>query len=214
MIQRRPLAIALGVGMLFAPVSFADVTGMEMSPGEDVSSLYLEDGTWDMGEDWGYILNPPNAEAWMVEVWIGSDPVDLMSTVFTDGIDPDVSIIKTVNNETDFDWTDFHIELTPNEGEGDLFIYPESVSSDRFSDIEIVNNPDGSAVMWFFTNFDAGDTPVLFGETVTFEYTFNIPGDPEFGYRTVQIPTPEPTSLLMLLAGVALACRRNRRSSM
>ncbi|MCH7700978.1 MAG: PEP-CTERM sorting domain-containing protein [Planctomycetes bacterium] len=39
-----------------------------------------------------------------------------------------------------------------------------------------------------------------------------MPGDPEFGYRTVQIPTPEPTSLLLVLAGAALAGRRSRRS--
>ena len=147
---------------------------------------------------WGYETTGRN--------WAGKEAM----IVFTDGIDPDVSIIKTVNNETDFDWTDFHIELTPNEGEGDLFIYPESVSSDRFSDIEIMNNDDGSAVMWFFTDFDAGDTPVLFGEMATFEYTFNIPGDPDFGYRTIQIPTPEPTSLLLVLAGAALTLRRSR----
>lgn len=211
MIRRQSLTIAMGISVLFAPISFADVAGMEMTAGDDISSLYLEDGTWDMGEDWGYILNPPNAEAWMIEVWIGSDPVDFLSTVFTDGIDPDVEISKTVTNETDFAWTDFHIELTPNEGEGDLFIFEDSVSSDRFSDIEIMNNDDGSAVMWFFTDFGAGDTPVLFGEMVTFEYTFNISGDPDFGYRTVQLPTLEPTSLVLVLAGAALTLRRSRR---
>lgn len=158
--------------MLLAPISFGDVTGMETAAGDDISSLYLEDGTWDMGQDWGYTLNLPNAESWMIEVWIGSDPVDLMSTVFTDGIDPDVETIKTVNNETDFDWTDYHIELTPDEGEGDLFILDGWVSSDRFSDIEVMNNDHGSAVMWFFTDFDAGDTPVGVDETATFEYTF------------------------------------------
>lgn len=213
MIRPQSLAIALGISLLFAPISFGDVTGMSMDAGDDVSSLFLEDGTWDANEDWGYTLDPPNAQSWMVEVWIGSDPVDLLTTVFTDGIDPDVGINKTVTNETDFDWTDFHIELTPLEGERGLFILDGSVSSDRFSDIEVVNNPDGSAVMWFLTDFDAGDTPVGFGEMAVFEYTFNIPGDPDFGYRTFQMPTPEPTSLVLVLAGAAMAVRRDRRSS-
>ena len=64
--------------------------------------------------------------------------------------------------------------------------------------------------MWFFTDFGAGDTPVAIGEGVTFEYTFNIPGDPEFGYKTIQLPTPEPTSILLVLAGAALTLRRKR----
>jgi len=198
--------LAAGVFAASAVPAAADIIDMWMV-GTDTSSLYLEDGTWDEYDDWWYWTTPPDGAAVMNETWMHGSPVTLDAGVETDGVDPNVTITKNLNNDTNFDWTDFHIILTPQPGTGPLVVYPGSVSSDRFSDVVVNNNGDGSATIDWFSNFGLGDTPVLIGESVTLEFTFNVPGTVWF--KMHQVPTPEPSSLMMLaLGGLALARRR------
>lgn len=203
------LAVGIALISCVAVPAQAGIIGMSMSGG-DISSLYLPDGTWDEGPtgDWYYTISPDTTygTAWLRETWIAGNPVDFNMGVEADS-DPNVRIVKTLDNDTDFDWTDFHIRLVPQPGTGPIVVDPLSVDSDRFTDTLVTNNPDGSAIVEWFTNFGAGDTPVLIGEEVTLDFTFNVPGSVAF--KMVQTPTPEPASLaLVLLGGLAVVRRR------
>ena len=120
-----------------------------------------------------------------------------------------IDIDKTIVNTTDFDWTDFHIDLIPGDGSDGIIVDPDSVTSDRFSDIEVLNFKDGSAGIWYFTNKDLGDSAVLIGESVNLSFTMNIFGD--INFNMIQTPTPTPGALA-LFARAGTALRRRRRN--
>ena len=163
---------------------------------------------------WSYDVQGMSIQ--LFEDWAGFAPIAF--TIYDDGYPaPDnpfaggtlIDISKNLFNQTDFDWTAFHIDLIPGDGSDGITVDPASVSSDRFSDIEVMNNDDGSASIWYFTDRKVGDTPVLFGERVNLFFTMNILGDINFEMR--QIPTPAPGALaLFALAGAVL--RRRRRN--
>lgn len=209
-VRRSCLALVAALSIAAVLPANAGILGMSMS-GRDTSSLYLADGTWDEGPDgdWYYSVSPTDStygELSAYEHWISGN-----SVVFDMGVeadeDPDVTITKTLNNDTNFAWTDFHIDLIPVPGFGPIVVYPGSVGSSRFSDFVVTNNPDGSAEIDWFTDAGAGDTPVEIGQFVSLFFTFNIPGTVAF--TMIQTPTPEPASLaLMLIGGLALARRR------
>lgn len=209
---RRILSVVVVASLVFAaaPAS-AGILGMSMSAG-DISSLHLPDGSWDYGPtgDWYYEVSPTDstyAQAYMYEEWVSGRSVDFDMTIEAD-TDPNVRIVKTLDNDTNFAWTDFHIDLIPQPGLGPIVVNPASVDSDRFSDVMVMNNPDGSANIWWFSNFGLGDTPVQIGEYVTLDFTFNIPGTVAFKMR--QTPTPEPAGLALLTLGGLALIRRKR----
>ncbi len=163
---------------------------------------------------WGY--NAQGMSIQLSEGWGGIAPVGF--TISDDGYPgPDnpfpggtiIEFRKNIFNQTDFNWTDFHIDLIPGNGSDGITVDAASVSSDRFSDIEVMNHGDGSVSIWYFTSKGLGDTPVLIGERVNLFFTMNIFGNINFDMR--QTPTPAPGALaLFALAGTAL--RRRRRN--
>ena len=163
---------------------------------------------------WSYVVEGLSIQ--LFEDWGAMDPVAFL--IFDDGYAaPDnpfsggtlIDIDKNIVNTTDFDWTAFHIDLIPGDGSDGIAVDPKSVGSDRFSNIEVMNNKDGSASIWYFTDRKQGDTPVLIGENVGLSFTMNIFGD--INFNMTQTPTPAPGALaLFALAG--MAARRRRRN--
>lgn len=196
--------IAAGAaGLAQAGVVKIDIGGALNDP-----SLVLPDGQWQQGRDWNWALTGAdlqNGDAWAAENWHGMTPVDLNVGVTTDGIDPDVKITKMLQNNTGVSWTSFDISLLHFPGFGPLSVYAGSVSSDRFSSIGVTNFGSGDAFLHFAL---AGtDTAVAPGQSVMFQFTFNIPGDVAF--RMVQTPAPTPGTLGLLgLGGLVLGRRR------
>ncbi len=119
-----------------------------------------------------------------------------------------IDIKKDILNTTDFDWTDFHIDLTPGDGSDGITVDINTVFSDRFSDIEVMNHGDGSVSIWYFTDKDQGDTPVLIGESVSLSFTMNIFGNINFDMK--QRPTPAPGALALFALAGAVSRRRRR----
>ncbi len=119
-----------------------------------------------------------------------------------------IEIKKDLINTTDFDWTDFHIDLTPGDGSDGITVDINTVFSDRFSDIEVMNHGDGSVSISYFTDQNQGDTPVLIGESVSLSFTMNIFGNINFDMK--QRPTPAPGALALFALAGAVSRRRRR----
>jgi len=163
---------------------------------------------------WGY--NAQGMTIYLSEAWGEIAPVGF--SIYDDGYPAPgnpfsggtlIEFSKNIFNQTDFNWTDFHIDLIPGDGSDGITVDAASVSSDRFSDIEVMNHGDGSVSIWYFTSKGLGDTPLLIGERVNLFFTMNIFGAINFDMR--QTPTPAPGALaLFALAGTAL--RRRRRN--
>lgn len=162
---------------------------------------------------WSYVVEGMSIQ--LFEDWGELDPValfiiDSASSLFGDpGLGgTSIDINKDILNSTGFDWTAFHIDLIPGDGSDGITVDPKSVGSDRFSNIEVMNNDDGSASIWFFTDKGQGDTPVLIGETVGMSFSMIIFGD--IAFTMIQTPIPAPGALVLWgLVGVALR-RRHR----
>lgn len=208
--RARNLSVVTALALVFAlaPAAHAGITGMDIAPGSDISSLFLSDGTWDEDDDWGVVLDVGDAIAWMNETWTSGNPADFDIDVTTDGQEGFITLTKTVTNMTSFDWLDFHMTLTPISGPGELAVDQIDVFSDGFSISQVMSNPDGSFMIWFFVDqFKAGDIPIGFGDDTTFEITFSVTDDLLFNLE--QHPTPEPAGLFLLAAG-GLLIRRKR----
>lgn len=181
----------------------AAVIGMDQW-GIDTESLQLSNGAWTEGVDWGYNGN----SAWMAEVWVGgpgSQAAIGASVEVDDGraITP-IGIDKSVENTSTFFWTDFHVDLIPAMGGGSISNVTASPSA-QFGNVAIIDNMDGSfSINW--DNFGGMGTGVAIGETAFLEFGFEIDGTIIFTIQ--QTPTPEPSTLALLLAGGLLIRRK------
>lgn len=198
----RAAGFAAASALALAGAAQADVIDINITGALNEPSLRLEGGQWLEGRDWGWQAQQPNALAWANEDWIGGAPVDLNVQVVTDGVDPDVMITKTLQNNTGFIWTAFNIDLFRTAGFGPIMTLPGSVSSTRFASNMVTNFGSGDSSISYFNG------AVVPGDTVTFMFTFNIPGDVSF--RMLQTPIPTPGALALLGLGAAGLLRRRR----
>lgn len=201
-----------GVSALLAAAgsAYGGVVNLSMT-GAFQNSNWDNSSGWDKGEEWGWAdagTNPttglPYATAWANENWIAGGTGSLNVSVTVDS-DPDVTITKNLVNNTGFAWTSFTIDLVQVSPFGVPSVYAGSLGSSRFSSNSTVNGPTTASMVW---NMSGTDTPVLPGQSVSFFFTFNIPGDVVFKMVQTPVPTPGATSLLGLGALVALRRRR------
>ncbi|MEE9130577.1 MAG: PEP-CTERM sorting domain-containing protein [Phycisphaerales bacterium] len=203
------------VGVVFAALAV-------MLPSAPATAEFIITPNDEMGGvgsllSWSYTVDGMSIS--LDENWGEIDPValfivDSASTLFGSRLfgDPGlggtlIGIEKDILNTTDFDWTSFHIDLIPIDGGGPITVDPDSVGSDRFSNVDVMNNDDGSASMWFFTDKGQGDTPVLIGEQVVMFFDMTIFG--AISFTMIQTPVPAPGALALL--GLAGAVSRRRR---
>lgn len=163
---------------------------------------------------WNFTTN--GMSIYLYENWGEIDPVALFIVESGSSLlgDPglggtSIGIAKDILNSTTFDWTAFHIDLIPGDGSDEITVDPDSVGSDRFSDIDVMNNDDGSASIWFFTDKNQGDTPVLIGESVMMSFNMTIFGAISFTMIQTPVPTPGALALLGLAGAVSRRRRRN-----
>ncbi len=196
-------AVAVATLCAVAGSAQAGMAAASMSPGElGIESLVLDDGTWDAGEDWGY----ENDSMWLRETWSDAAPVD-----FAIGIDitaePGETLIeftKVVENNTEFDWTDFHIDLTPRPG--GMILDVEADPNDEFGSVAVLDNGDGTfSINW--DNFTGGDGVPIGGST---ELNFSIVISQALAFNMVQTPTPAPGAAALLCVAGLVATRRRR----
>lgn len=184
-----------------AVAASADVTDINITGAMNDPSLHLPEG-WVEGRDWGWSPEGSGAVSWVNEHWVATLPVDLNVNVFGLGGGTDVTITKSLLNDTDMEWTSFMIELTPLPGQGPVIINDAGAGSSMFNDHTTTNNGDGSASLLFF------DGSVGIGSSVSFFFTFNIAGNVAFEMVQTPIPAPGAAAAFGLFA---LAAGRRRR---
>lgn len=206
--MKRNLAVAGAVCLGFVAAAHATVTDLNISLNSGAGSLFFADGTFDEGTDWRWQSNPNgSATGFVYEDWVGAGPVTLGADVVYTGSDAIVKLYKFATNHSGFDWTDFHMTLTPSPTST---VSVDLATSNRFSDITVQANPDGSTDVWYLTDPGAGDTPILAGQSARLDLRVLVTGDGDF--TIAQHPTPEPTSLALLALGGLAALRGRRRN--
>lgn len=131
------------------------------------------------------------------EHYLGPDPFPIVVSGQTDA-DPIMSIIKDVENDSDFTWDGYSITLPDSGG----ITFTGTATSDRMT------LASQTAYALEFAEPDA----VADGEWVQFSFDILIPSTGPFSLTLTQEPIPEPATLALLAAG-GLALLRHRRTA-
>jgi hypothetical protein len=128
-------------------------------------------------------------------------------------LDPTVSIIQDLDNDTTFAWTDYHIEIGMNKSFSILSTglwMPAGWTAVITAPLGGQPLPNGSGLGWvgIIDYYIGTGAPVNIGDTATFGFKVSFIGDVQ--YCTKQYPTPEPTTILLLGLGAMSVIRRRR----
>ena len=123
-------------------------------------------------------------------------------------LDPTVWIAETVDNNTTFAWTDYHITIGMTKT---FSISTSVIAPDDWTFVvtqPVVGSIPGGGTGWVGTiDYYVGDgSPIGIGESGDFGFKVSFLG--KVAFCTEQIPTPEPTTLVLLSIGVLAFIRR------
>lgn len=207
MVQRQSL---LAIACLAGLAGSASAGLIDVTITGAISQTSLDLGsprTWVRGTDWDTaVTSATTGDSWAREKWVGMAPVNLNVNVTSDG-DPDVKITKMLTNTTGTAWTSFRIKLLDVFSVGPITVLPGTELSDRFHSVTTSVIPGGLGSSEMVFSQTGADTPVLPGESVMFQFTFNVPS--AVAFAMVQTPVPTPGVLAVAgLAGVVVTRRR------
>jgi len=190
------LAVGLALILVLAPAS-ADVVDAVCSTDGD-GAVELGDWTWswDGAANMAY-MNVPEAQVWA--------PGHIFPGFVTDQPgDPSALVTKLVNNDTTFDWTDYHINISSeNEFSIDDATSPTGWLDPVITPVTLQGSTYVGAVDYFY---GGPGTEILIGDMGEFAVLLNFTDTIMFTME--QIPTPEPASVSLLLLGAAVLLRR------
>ncbi|MGA2915521.1 MAG: PEP-CTERM sorting domain-containing protein [Sedimentisphaerales bacterium] len=199
--MKKNLLVAL-LAILLVPLSVvnADIIGWSCADDGD-HAIVMGTPTWTEGSD-DYTLTMDCTQNW--------SPGHLLGDFTTDTeLDPKVLIDETVENDTTFAWTDYHITIGMTKTFSFLsVIAPEDWTYDT-TPVVAGTIPNGGGPGWVGTvNYYVGTgSPIAIGDDGEFGLKVSFTGSVAFA--TQQVPTPEPATLALLSIG-ALVLRRRK----
>jgi hypothetical protein len=154
----------------------------------------------------------PSAEGYSLELICTQNwyPGHLQGDFITDTPeDPTVSLVQIITNDTDFVWTDYHITIGMPQpfsivgafGPTD-WTWNVTPATDRLA---LPGHPT-PRTCWVGTIHYYAGSPIPIGGSGRFGFVVSFEGTVSF--CTEQIPTPEPTSVLLLALGALTVLRR------
>ena len=193
--------------LLFAtPIVNATITNWSCAPdGDGAITMDYTTLTFDSGE---YLLDMDGQQHWY--------PAHLAGDFTTsDLLDPTVRILEGIDNDTTFAWTDYHITIGMNNNTFSIFDPAGLVMPFGWTAIVTPVSPglmpNGAGPGYVGTiNYvmGTGGSPIAIGDDGTFGFKISFSGNTVFS--TEQIPTPEPTTILLLGFGAMSVIRRRR----
>ncbi|MFH1419060.1 MAG: hypothetical protein ABII12_12345 [Planctomycetota bacterium] len=193
-------ATALAMVALMAGPVAADVVNANCyDDGDGAVTMGAWSWSWDDPSDTA-TMNVPEVQHW--------GPAHIFTEFITDTPeDPSAWVIKEVENDTTFDWTDYHINVSLDKP----FTIVTATSPDGWLAPVITPATDqggGLWLGWVDYYYDGAGTEIAIGSTGEFGVKLNFAGTVSFCME--QIPTPEPSTACLLAVSAIMLLRRRR----
>jgi hypothetical protein len=115
-------------------------------------------------------------------------------------VDPDFTVVKTIQNNSCYTWTSYILSLSG--GAGATFV--EGSASAGGNKLQTVNYLHAAAIEF------TGANPVAPGQLLTLSFDINVPTCGLFNFTLTQEPIPEPATLGLLSLGSLMLFRKRR----
>jgi hypothetical protein len=203
---RYVVAILISILLLFAVSTVnATITDWSCAPdGDGAITMSYTNLTFDNGE---YLLDMDGVQHWY--------PAHLAGDFTTsDLLDPTVRILEGVDNDTTFAWTDYHIAIGMNNSTFAISSTSGLVMPAGWFAVVTAPVPGqmpngaGPGYVGIIDYYMGTGSAIGIGDSGDFGFKISFQGNTVFS--TEQIPTPEPTTILLLGLGAMSVIRRRR----
>jgi hypothetical protein len=130
-----------------------------------------------------------------------SGPGGIWGMIYTSSAqDPTLTLQNTINNDTGFDWTGYHVDVFMNQS---FVISSPSVLNFGWTG-SITAQPTWNGAQYEGQIDFTGGTPVGAQQILSFSYAITFSGATSFTFSQTLSPVPEPGTSSLLLGGAFL----------